>query len=285
MPASSLSARSAACRLFCSGWACIWQAARLVRPRFLAAARRLLLSKPGLERLFGTLVSLLLLALLAGCASLPNGTADPNDPLESYNRTMYHINEQVDQSLVKPVAQGYRAITPDFFRTGVSNFFNNITDLATVFNDLFQGKGTQGLADGERFMINTTVGLLGLIDVATPSGLPRHREDFGQTMAVWGWDSSTYLVLPFLGPSTVRDTLGLVGDYPESLYANLHTTLTKDTEVYAFEALNTRTNLLGATNLLDTAALDPYAFLRDAYLQRRRNQIYDGHPPPSPDDE
>ncbi len=278
-------ARIAVHRLSCSGWARIGLTARPNTPRSLATAWRLPWRELGLKKFFGRLVSPPLLALLAGCATLPNGTADPKDPLESYNRTMYHINEEVDQNLVKPVAQGYRAITPDFFRTGVTNFFNNISDLATVFNDLFQGKGTQGLADGERFMINSTVGLLGLIDVATPSGLPRHREDFGQTMAVWGWSDSTYLVLPFLGPSTVRDTLGLVGDYPESLYANMHTTLTKDTEVYAFEALNTRTNLLAATNLLDTAALDPYAFLRDAYLARRRNQIYDGHPPPSPDDE
>ncbi len=227
----------------------------------------------------------LLVVFLAGCASLPNGTADPSDPLEPYNRTMFSINNQVDQSLVQPVARGYRALTPDFFRTGVTNFFNNLADLTTVFNDLFQGKGTQGLADGERFMINSTVGVLGLIDVATPSGLPRHKEDFGQTMAVWGWTDSTYVVLPFLGPSTVRDTLGLVGDYPESLYAQMHTTLTKETEIYAFEELNTRTNLLAATNVLDTAALDPYAFLRDAYLQRRRNLIYDGHPPPSPEDD
>lgn len=231
------------------------------------------------------LVALLLPLLVTACATLPNGTPAQNDPLESYNRTMYSINDQVDRTVIQPVARGYRAITPDFFRTGVTNFFNNISDLATVVNDLFQGKGSQGLADGERFMINTTVGVLGLIDVATPSGLQRHREDFGQTLAVWGWDSSTYLVLPILGPSTVRDTLGMFGDYPESLYANMHTTLTKETEVYAFEALNTRTNLLAASNLLDTAALDPYAFLRDAYLQRRRNQIYDGHPPPSPEDE
>ncbi|MDE2132819.1 MAG: VacJ family lipoprotein, partial [Betaproteobacteria bacterium] len=114
---------------------------------------------------------------------------------------------------------------------------------------------------------------------------PHHREDFGQTLAVWGWENSTYLVLPLLGPSTLRDSVGLVGDYPVGLYANLHTTYTKEAEIYGFQVVNTRSNLLAATNVLEIAALDPYAFMRDAYLQQRRNLIYDGHPPPLPDDE
>lgn len=285
MPARSISFQPVPHGPICSRLIPCWPLIRRFSTWVLLAAARVRHGTPERTPSNRWFMAPLLVWLLSGCASLPNGTAAANDPLESYNRTMFHINDQVDQHLVAPVARGYRAVTPDFLRTGITNFFNNLSDLTTVVNDLFQGKGTQGLADGERFLINTTVGVLGLIDVATPSGLPRHREDFGQTMAVWGWEDSTYLVLPFLGPSTVRDTLGLVGDYPESLYANMHTTLTKETEVYAFEALNTRTNLLAATNLLNTAALDPYAFMRDAFLQRRRNQIYDGHPPPSPDDE
>ena len=230
--------------------------------------------------LFGTAL------LMAGCASLPQGSAAADrDPLESYNRAMYSFNDSLDHAVLQPVARGYVAVTPDFVRTGVSNFFSNISDLAVFVNDLLQGKPMQGLEDGGRFVMNTTVGLLGILDVATPAGLPQHREDFGQTLAVWGWDNSTYLVLPLLGPSTVRDTLGLVGDTPLGLYTNLHTTNTKLAEIFAFETINTRSNLLAASNVLETAALDPYAFVRDAYLQRRRNMIYDGHPPPSPDDD
>ncbi|NDU91947.1 MAG: VacJ family lipoprotein [Ferrovum sp.] len=222
---------------------------------------------------------------LTGCASTPVGEAVNPDPLEPFNRSMYSFNDTLDRAILKPVAKGYVAITPDFVRTGVSNFFSNISDLAVFMNDLLQGKFVQGTQDGGRFLLNSTVGLLGLFDVATPAGLPHHQEDFGQTMAVWGWDNSAYLVLPILGPSTLRDSLGLVGDYPVGLYANLHTTYTKEAEIFGVETVSTRANLLAATNVLEAAALDPYAFTRDAYLQRRRNLIYDGHPPPTPDDE
>ncbi|NDU85680.1 MAG: VacJ family lipoprotein [Ferrovum sp.] len=222
---------------------------------------------------------------LAGCASVPPGAVSDNDPLQSYNRTMYGINDSLDRHVMKPVAQGYHAVAPDFVRTGVTNFFNNIGDLGTFINDLLQAKLQQGAADGGRFLLDTTVGIFGLFDVGTPAGLERHREDFGQTMAVWGWENSTYFVLPLLGPSTLRDSLGLVGDYPWTIYPYMHTTLTKQLEVGTVDLVNTRSNLLAASNVLDTAALDPYAFMRDAYLQRRRNMIYDGHPPPLPEDE
>ena len=235
---------------------------------------------------FPILVLFCVSLVLTGCATLPPGSvASERDPLEPYNRAVYGFNDTLDRNLLQPVARGYVAITPDFLRTGVSNFFGNISDLAVFVNDFLQGKPGQGLEDGGRFVLNTTVGLLGLLDVATPAGLPHHREDFGQTLAVWGWDNSTYLVLPLLGPSTVRDTLGLVGDTPLGLYTNLHTTNTKLAEIFAFETVNTRANLLAASNVLETAALDPYAFVRDAYLQRRRNMIYDGNPPPTPDDD
>ena len=222
---------------------------------------------------------------MAGCATVPDGEKVAEDPLQSYNRSMYAFNDTLDHYVMKPVAKGYRWVLPDFMRTGVTNFFSNISDLGTTVNDLLQGKGGQGAADGGRFLLNSTLGILGLFDVATPVGLERHREDFGQTLAVWGWDSSAYFVLPLLGPSTLRDSLGLVGDYPWTPYPYMHTTLTKQLEVGTVDVVNTRSNLLAATNVLDTAALDPYAFVRDAYLQKRRNLIYDGHPPPLPDDE
>jgi phospholipid-binding lipoprotein MlaA len=228
-------------------------------------------------------MAFLALPLLGGCATVDQPSS--KDPLESYNRTMFAINDKLDEAVIKPVAQGYKAVTPNFFRAGVTNFFNNVSDLAVFVNDFLQGKPKQGTADAGRFLMNTTVGMLGLFDVATSAGLPKHQEDFGQTMAVWGWDSSTYVVLPLLGPSTVRDSWGLVGDTPLGLYYNLHTTNTKLAEIFAFETVNTRTNLLAASNILEAAALDRYAFLRDAYLQRRRNLIYDGNPPPLPEDE
>ena len=221
---------------------------------------------------------------LTGCATAQNHDDLPNnDPLEPFNRAMYRFNDTLDRAVLKPVAKGYVAVTPDFVRSRISNFFSNLGDLAVFANDLLQGKLEQGSQDGVRFLMNTSMGLLGFFDVATGAGLPHHREDFGQTLAVWGWDNSTYLVLPLLGPSTLRDSMGLVGDYPFTFYAYLNTTYTKEAEIFAFQTVQTRSNLLAATNVLETAALDPYAFMRDAYLQQRRNLIYDGHPPPLPD--
>ncbi len=225
------------------------------------------------------------LLLLAGCATVPGGSVSDRDPYESYNRAMYSFNDTLDRAILKPVAKGYVAITPDFVRTGISNFFGNISDLGVFTNDLLQGKFRQSVDDGCRFLANSTLGILGLIDVATPGGLPHHEEDFGQTLAVWGWKDSNYLVLPVLGPSTVRDMFGRVGDYPYSYYAYRNTTYTKQAEIYGLQVVDTRANLLAASNVLATAALDPYAFMRDAYLQRRRNLIYDGHPPRLPDDD
>lgn len=222
---------------------------------------------------------------VTGCATVTEGEKTASDPYQSYNRSMYAVNDTVDHYVMKPVAQGYHAVMPDFVQTGVTHFFANISDLGTTANDFFQAKFSQGVADGGRFLLNSTLGIFGLFDVATPVGLERHREDFGQTLAVWGWENSSYFVLPILGPSTFRDSLGLVGDYPWTIYPYMHTTLTKQIEVGTVDVVNTRSNLLAASNVLDTAALDPYAFMRDAYLQKRRSLIYDGHPPPLPDDE
>jgi phospholipid-binding lipoprotein MlaA len=228
----------------------------------------------------------LLAGMLAGCASLPADRASAQvDPLEGYNRAMFAVNDGIDRAVLVPVAKGYTAITPDFMRTGVTNFFSNISDVVVFVNDFLQGKPGQGAQDGARFVINSTVGLFGLLDVASVADLPKHREDFGITLAVWGWENSAYLVIPLLGPYTIRDAWGEVIDTPLGLYTNLHTTNTHLAEIYAVETTSLRSNRLVASNVMETAAIDRYSFMRDAFLQRRRNMIYDGHPPVTPDDE
>jgi phospholipid-binding lipoprotein MlaA len=241
------------------------------------------------------LTALLLAFALTGCASVPE-TADsnPRDPYEHFNRTVFRFNERTDKYVLRPVAQTYTDVTPDFVRTGIRNFFSNLGDVGVVIQDLLQGKPGQGAADSARLVMNTTVGLFGLLDVASVAGLEKHSEDFGQTLAVWGWKDSSYLVLPLLGPSTVRDGVGKVAALPwggtgwgkapailsdNPAVADLNTSSWTIYEIYAAQLVDTRASLLGATNVLQEAALDKYSFTRDAYLQRRRNLIYDGHPP------
>lgn len=219
------------------------------------------------------------LTLLGGCAT--NG--NPRDPLEPLNRAVYTFNDGVDHLLIKPAAEFYRFFLPEFMRTGVSNFFSNINDVIVALNSLLQFKLAQAASDAGRLLVNTTVGVLGLFDVATGMGLEKHNEDFGQTLGYWGLGDGPYLVLPFLGPSNVRDTVGWVGDF----YA-WPVTYIKDDEtrwiLIGTRYVSLRADLLEASKILETAALDPYAFVRDAYLQRRRNQVYDGKPPPDEDD-
>jgi len=217
------------------------------------------------------------LLLLSACASLPNGPSE-NDPLESYNRAMFGFNEGLDKYLLKPVAEGYNTAVPHPIKAGVSNFFSNIADLFVIINDLLQFKFTQAFSDTGRFIFNTTLGLYGLVDVATPMGLPKHHEDFGQTLATWGVGSGPYIVLPFFGANTLRSSGGLI---VESVYDPVYNI--KDTEsLYTTVALSTidiRYRLLKAGRIADQAALDKYTFIRDAYLQHRKNLIYDGNPP------
>jgi len=227
---------------------------------------------------------LLLLALVSGCASVPDEYRDPRDPLESYNRGMHKFNRAVDNAITKPVAKGYKAITPDPLDRGITNFFNNIADVTSAVNNLLQFKLSRAGSDVGRLVVNTTVGILGFFDVATNMGLPSYKEDMGQTFGYWGDTTSPYLVLPLLGPSTLRDTVGLVGDVFTSPLFNVE----KNRVYWGLIALNvvdTRADLLTAGQILEEAAVDPYIFLRDAYLQRRRNQIFDGNPPPDPEAE
>lgn len=221
-------------------------------------------------------VALLCAALLAGCAT---AGGSPRDPLEPLNRAIFGFNETFDQVLMKPVAQGYRAVLPEIVRTGVTNFFSNLEDVWIAANNLLQGKPESALQDVMRVAINTVIGLGGVIDVASDAGLDKHNEDFGQTLGRWGMGGGPYLVLPFLGPSTVRDGIGLLAvDYAGDPVWNADHIPTRNA-LYAGRATNARANALDAVRILEEAALDKYRFVRDSHLQRRQNLVYDGDPP------
>jgi phospholipid-binding lipoprotein MlaA len=226
------------------------------------------------------IVALCFAALLSvGCASIPpDAGKNPSDPWEVYNRHMFEFNERADQYVIKPVAEGYVKVVPEPVRDCVNNVFRNLGDIGNAINNLLQGKPYEASSDICRVAINTTVGLLGCFDVASKVGLTRSNEDFGQTLGRWGIGSGPYFVLPLLGPSTVRDTFGRV---PDS-YADPVTYINGTGYQIAAQSarlINIRANLLEAGRLVEGAALDKYQFVRDGYLQRRRNQLYDGNPP------
>ena len=217
--------------------------------------------------------------LFAGCASVQN--PDPRDPFEGFNRAVYKFNDGFDRAIAKPVATAYVKVTPGPVRTGVRNFFSNIADVFIGVNNLLQGKPEEALTDWGRFAFNTTFGFLGIADWATDMGLEKHDEDFGQTFGRWGAGTGPYLVLPFLGPSDVRDGVGTAFDMYTDPVSN-HTPVDERNSAIALRLVSRRADLLGASRLLEQAALDQYAFLRDAYLQRRRSLVYDGRPPREP---
>jgi phospholipid-binding lipoprotein MlaA len=219
-------------------------------------------------------------ALLGGCAS----TGNPRDPLEPLNRGIYHFNDGVDTVLLKPVAEVYRGVLPQFVRTGVHNFFSNINDVIVALNNLLQGKFLNAVSDVGRIAVNTTAGLFGVLDVATELGLEKHNEDFGQTLGYWGIGDGPYLVLPILGPSNLRDTLGLIVDFKTDPITYVQRSSDRNI-LWGLRMINRRAELLETSKILETAALDPYEFLRDAYLQRRRSLVYDGSPPPDRDED
>ena len=206
----------------------------------------------------------LLCFFFTGCAFAQN---TDTDPYESFNRAMYKFNEFMDKILFKPVATGYQKVLPSPVRTGVTNIFNNIDMVPTVFNDALQGDSYCVGRDSWRFLINTTAGVGGIFDVAKHLDLPPHHEDFGLTLVKWGYQDSRYLVLPFLGPSTIRDTLSKPIDYGTSMYPYIDDDTTAYT-IYGTDVINTRANLLQYDNVLKQA-FDPYVFVRNAYLQRR----------------
>ncbi len=229
----------------------------------------------------GVVVSALLgVALLAGCASGPN--ANPKDPLEPFNRGVYQFNDAVDTAVLKPVATAYRDVTPRPIRQGVSNFFGNLQDAWSTVNSALQLNGPATSDNAGRVMINSLIGIGGLFDVASDLGIQKHTKDFGLTLGHWGVASGPYLMLPLLGPSTLRDTAALPVDSQGDVVGNLNHVPTRNTTM-AVRIVDQREGLLKATEMLDKIALDKYSFVRDAHLQRRRSAVYDGNPPEEDD--
>jgi len=225
---------------------------------------------------FRLLALLLLAAVSAGCATGP----DPRDPLEPMNRSIYQFNDHFDRVLLKPAAIIYNTTVPPPVRGGVTNFFGNFRDVTAAVNDLLQAKFKAAASDVGRVLVNSTVGIFGIFDVASRIGLQKHYEDFGQTLAVWGTPDGPYLVLPILGPSTIRDGVGLIGDYYTDPEFFLFTDSPENAIVFITRVVSVRANLLDSEQIFEAAAVDRYAFLRDAYLQRRHNLINDGRSPP-----
>lgn len=220
-------------------------------------------------------------ALLTGCAS----TSLTKDPLEGFNRAMFAFNEGVDQLALRPAAKGYELVVPAPVRSGVTNFFSNVGDLSVAFNDALQGKGSDAATDVGRFVVNTTVGVLGVMDVATEWGMEKHDEDFGQTLGKWGIGDGPYLVLPLLGPRTTRDAAArLTVDMTADAISHIHKVAPRNA-AYGLRLVDDRATLLPADKVIEEAALDKYSYIRDAYLQRRRNLVHDGNPPRRTDDD
>ncbi len=218
----------------------------------------------------------LVLASLFGCATRPD--AHPRDPFEPFNRGVFEFNDAVDKAVFKPAATVYRELTPNLVRAGVSNFLGNLDDAWSFVNNVLQFK-VQAAADNfMRFSVNTVMGVGGVFDVASELRIERHREDFGQTLGHWGVSTGPYLVLPLLGPSTVRDTIAMPVDMWGDLVSHVNHVPTRNT-IKLVDRLETRAGLLSVSTTLDEAALDKYSFTRDAFLQRRRNSVFDGEPP------
>lgn len=214
---------------------------------------------------------------LTGCATNQQNP-DVNDPFEGYNRAMYSFNKTVDKAVLKPVAKGYDTVMPAPLSQGVSNFFSNLNDITVIINDLLQFKFKQAGDDTGRFVLNTLLGVGGIFDVASLSGLEKNDEDFGQTLGAWGVEPGAYVVLPFFGPRTVRDSFGLVGDYFTDPVTYVDDTGTRNA-LRGVRIVDTRAQLLKAENVLDEAAMDEYSYVRNAYLQKREFLVFDGNPP------
>ena len=238
-------------------------------------------------------LAVLTLLVLGACSTVPSASgggqqpADDeagmgthrSDPWERLNRRIYGFNEAVDAAVLKPVALGYRAVVPEFLRTGIDNMFGNLGDAWSAVNLLLQAKPKPALEMGMRVVTNSVFGLAGFLDIAEEAGLSRQNEDFGQTLGTWGVQSGPYLMLPLLGPSTLRDTAALPVDMKASPSAIAFKEVRDQNGATVLSIINTRTKLLNASKMLDDVALDKYILLRDAYLSRRRSQVYDGDPP------
>jgi phospholipid-binding lipoprotein MlaA len=211
---------------------------------------------------------------LSACATPMADRSDPRDPYENLNRKVFVVNQVFDQVLLKPVAKGYSNYAPDFIQTTIGNFFGNLADVWTAVNNFLQGKPREGIQDTGRVAVNTVFGVAGLADVATKLGLPKHQEDFGQTLGVWGVKPGPYVMLPLFGPSTMRDALAK----PLDLYAdplNLSTRSDVEYSLRAVRLVDDRARLLPTTDMIEKVALDPYQFVRDAHFQQREARVND----------
>lgn len=220
-----------------------------------------------------SILTLSIVLLLTGCASTPN--SDPKDPFESYNRKAYKFNDALDRNVLKPTAKGYNAALPKPVKIMLHNFFSNLDDVTVTLNDLLQLKFKQAASDGSRVLFNSTFGIFGLLNVT--GNLEKHNEDFGQTLGYWGVGSGPYLMLPFFGPSSVRDGVGLGGDSLTGVITNIRDVPTRNS-LYATDKIHVRAGLLENEKALDDAS-DRYTFIRDFYLARRQSLVYDGDPP------
>lgn len=223
--------------------------------------------------------AVVLCLLLSACATPMAERSDPRDPYENLNRKVFVVNQVFDQVLLKPVAKGYSNYAPDFIQTTIGNFFGNLADVWTAVNNFLQGKPREGIQDTGRVAVNTVFGVAGLADVATKLGLPKHQEDFGQTLGVWGVKPGPYVMLPLFGPSTMRDALAK----PLDLYAdplNLSTSADVEYSLRAMRLVDDRARLLPTTDMIEKVALDPYQFVRDAHFQRREAKVNDANTDP-----
>ncbi|MEI7532366.1 MAG: VacJ family lipoprotein [Betaproteobacteria bacterium] len=237
-------------------------------------------------KLLKTICLGVILFTVVGCASIPEGQIrSKKDPWEAMNRNVFAFNQSLDDYLLIPIARAYQFVLPETVRTGISNIFANVGDVYTALNNFLQGKPKSATDDLIRVFVNTTMGLGGIMDVASMAGVEKHAEDFGQTFAVWGFGEGPYMVLPLLGASSVRDTVGWVFDLETDILINLINDIPLRNSITGVRVVDQRVRFIGASELLDSAAIDRYSFIRDAYFQRRRYKIYDGNPPPQEDDD
>ena len=222
----------------------------------------------------------LVMSFLVGCASIPEGQPrSKKDPWELVNRNVFSFNESIDKYAIKPITKVYEFIFPVYVRERFSNVFANVGDVYTAVNQLLQGKPKTAVEDLTRVIVNTTFGIGGIFDVATEAGLEKHSEDFGQTFGVWGIKDGPYMMLPLLGPSNVRDTVGWAFDIQTDILLTYIDNIPVRNAITGIRIVDQRSKYLSSTSLLGEAAFDKYTFIRDAYIQRRRNRIYDGNPP------
>jgi phospholipid-binding lipoprotein MlaA len=249
---------------------------------FLSKRDNKKMANKGLLNRLGVLLMSTMLVVLTGCATTSD-YRDPRDPIEGFNRAMYEFNDALDRAVVKPLAKGYKAIMPAPIDKGITNFFSNLADVGSAINNLLQFKLKRAATDVGRIVVNSTIGILGFIDVASNMNLEKSGEDFGQTLGAWGAGPGPYIVLPILGPSSGRGVFGLVVDWYTDPVRYVKPNRWRNSLI-VLRGIDRRADLLSAGKVLEEAALDPYEFTRDAYLQKRRNDVYDGNPPPEPED-